>query len=97
MCTRTNDAVYQQSSLGRISFTSDIWSDPNLASYMGISVHFCAKDISDRLALLSRLLAFRVVPGSHCGANMARIFFDILEKAGILRKVTYSFSNYFYS
>jgi hypothetical protein len=86
-----------QSSLGRISFTSDIWSDPNLASYVGVRAHFCAKDISDRLILLSRLLAFRVVPGSHCGVNMARIFFDILEKAGLLGKVSHSFLNNFYS
>ncbi|KAJ6552173.1 hypothetical protein B0H10DRAFT_1748471, partial [Mycena sp. CBHHK59/15] len=29
---------------GRISFTSDIWSDPNLRSFLGLTAHFCVRD-----------------------------------------------------
>ncbi|KAJ7243491.1 hypothetical protein C8J57DRAFT_1030856, partial [Mycena rebaudengoi] len=29
---------------GRISFTSDIWTDPNLRSFLGITSHFCTRD-----------------------------------------------------
>ncbi|KAJ7173901.1 hypothetical protein C8R43DRAFT_843372, partial [Mycena crocata] len=29
---------------GRISFTSDIWSDPNLRSFLGLTAHFCIRD-----------------------------------------------------
>ncbi|KAJ7464856.1 hypothetical protein B0H11DRAFT_1684072, partial [Mycena galericulata] len=29
---------------GRISFTSDIWSDPNLRSFLGLTAHFCMRD-----------------------------------------------------
>ncbi|KAJ6462091.1 hypothetical protein C8R45DRAFT_770557, partial [Mycena sanguinolenta] len=29
---------------GRISFTSDIWTDPNLRSFLGLTAHFCIRD-----------------------------------------------------
>ncbi|EMD38455.1 hypothetical protein CERSUDRAFT_37753, partial [Gelatoporia subvermispora B] len=45
-----------QSTLGRVSFTTDIWSDPNLRSYIAITVHYCARDEHNRLRLRCRLL-----------------------------------------
>ncbi|KAH9962525.1 hypothetical protein BGW80DRAFT_1116044, partial [Lactifluus volemus] len=33
-----------KNSEGRISFTSDLWSDPNLRSFMAVTVHFVSKD-----------------------------------------------------
>ncbi|KAF9542984.1 hypothetical protein CPC08DRAFT_594729, partial [Agrocybe pediades] len=33
-----------QNSEGRISFTSDLWSDPNLRSFMAVTAHFLLKD-----------------------------------------------------
>jgi len=32
-----------QNSLGRVSFTSDIWSRQNLESYMAVTAHYTAK------------------------------------------------------
>ncbi|KAF8148583.1 hypothetical protein B0H34DRAFT_621165, partial [Crassisporium funariophilum] len=29
---------------GRISFTDDLWSDPNLDSYLGITSHYYVRD-----------------------------------------------------
>ncbi|KAF8179985.1 hypothetical protein K438DRAFT_1535252, partial [Mycena galopus ATCC 62051] len=29
---------------GRISFTSDMWSDPNLRSFLALSAHYCVRD-----------------------------------------------------
>ncbi|KAF8151386.1 hypothetical protein B0H34DRAFT_620031, partial [Crassisporium funariophilum] len=31
-------------SLGRVSFTSDIWSDPNLTSFLAMTCHFSTRN-----------------------------------------------------
>ncbi|KAJ7051542.1 hypothetical protein C8F01DRAFT_959306, partial [Mycena amicta] len=31
---------------GRISFTGDIWSDPNLRSFLALTGHYCTRDES---------------------------------------------------
>ncbi|KAJ7235801.1 hypothetical protein C8J57DRAFT_1005643, partial [Mycena rebaudengoi] len=33
-----------QTSIGRLSFTSDVWSDPNLRSFLAVTAHFCVRD-----------------------------------------------------
>ena len=76
-----------QGALGRISFTSDCWSDPNLFSYMAVTVHFCARDINGHLEIRNRLLAFRVIEGRHDGINLGNILFEIIKEAGILGQV----------
>jgi hypothetical protein len=75
-----------QSALGRISFTSDCQSDPNLVSFLALTTHFIVRE-NGRLVLRNRLLAFRIVEGSHTGENLARIIFAILKDAGLLGKV----------
>jgi hypothetical protein len=79
--------IYVQDALGRISLTSDCWSDPNLASYMAVTVHFSARDINGHLEIRNRLLAFRVIEGRHDGKNLGRILFEIIKEARILGKV----------
>ncbi|KAI1783161.1 hypothetical protein LXA43DRAFT_1067898 [Ganoderma leucocontextum] len=76
-----------QSTEGRISFTSDMWTCRILRGYMAVTIHFCAKNAAQKLELRSRLRAFRYVPGRHTGANMAAQFITILEELGILHKV----------
>ncbi len=76
-----------QSALGRISFTSDCWSDPNLVSFLALTAHFIARE-NGHLVLRNRLLAFWIVEGSHNGENLARIIFAILKDAGLLGKVS---------
>lgn len=73
--------------LGRISFTSDCWSDPNLTSYMAITAHYMVHDENGRLALRSSLLAFRIIDGKHDGKNLGRIMFEILKEADLLGQV----------
>ena len=73
--------------LGRISLTSDVWSDVVLRSYMGITAHWCAKNDAGQLVLRSQLLAIRELSGQHTGANLASVFVDILKKARIVNKV----------
>jgi hypothetical protein len=76
-----------QSSLGRISFTSDCWSDINLVSFLTLTAHFVARDSEGHLVLRNRLVAFRIVKGKHDGENLAQITFGILKKAAIENKV----------
>ncbi|PCH38908.1 hypothetical protein WOLCODRAFT_33260, partial [Wolfiporia cocos MD-104 SS10] len=33
-----------QNALGRVSFTSDLWTDHQLRGFMAITLHFCTKD-----------------------------------------------------
>ena len=75
-----------QNAEGRVSFTSDIWSDPNLTSYMATTVHFCQRDENGRLVVANRLLAFRIVEGRHDGNHLSRIMWEIFAEAGILHK-----------
>lgn len=79
-----------QSALGRISFTSDCWSDPNLASFLAITTHFIARK-NGSLVLCNKLLAFRIIEGTHDGENLARIVFAILKEAGLLGKVHFAY------
>lgn len=66
--------------------TSDIWTDSDQKSYMAITAHLTLlKD--DGLDYLSRLIAFRPMPMSHTGKNMAAEFIHILKDYGILNKV----------
>jgi hypothetical protein len=81
---RTVSPSILQTAQGRISFTSDCWSDPNLTSFLALTAHFIAKDSSGRLVMQNRLLAFRVIDGKHDGKNLGTIIFEIIKQAGIL-------------
>lgn len=75
-----------QNSLGRISITSDIWSRGNLEPYMAITAHYFVNQ-SGRLTLQSRLIAFRILHGSHTGLHMADLCMNVLEEFEITNKV----------
>ncbi|KAH9036032.1 hypothetical protein EDB83DRAFT_2180553, partial [Lactarius deliciosus] len=45
-----------KSALGRISFTSDCWSDPNLTLFLALTAHFMARDVNGNLVLRNHLL-----------------------------------------
>jgi hypothetical protein len=49
---------HTQTALGRISFTSDCWSDPNLTSFLALTAHFMVRDSNGQLILRNHLLAF---------------------------------------
>jgi hypothetical protein len=77
-------------SLGRVSFTSDIWSDPNLTSFMALTCHFCKRSGLGGLEVANRLLAFRLVEGSHDGDNIGQNMYDIFKEAGAHQKACLS-------
>lgn len=74
--------------MGRVSLTTDLWSDPNRDSYMAVTAHFMVRDPkTHRIAYRDLLLAFRFIGTSHSGDNLAQHFFRILDEYGITEKV----------
>lgn len=54
---------------------------------MAITAHYTANDEDGNLRLYTRLIAFRSVPSSHTGVNLAHVFFGILKESGLLQSV----------
>jgi hypothetical protein len=52
-----------------ISITTDIWTDPDLHSFLGFTAHFCIRDENRHLLIANRLLAFLIVEGKPDGEN----------------------------
>jgi hypothetical protein len=79
--------------MGEISFTADIWSSENLDPYLAVSAHWIAQDMETgtcKLSLKSALIAFHYIPGSHTGAELAKTFLHLIDRAGIpLNKVVH--------
>ncbi|CAE6524483.1 unnamed protein product [Rhizoctonia solani] len=78
--------VDMRGSLGRVSITSDLWSDHMERSFMAVTGHY-KKQIRGADILVVELLAFRQVEGSHSGVNLARVLFGILSEYNILDKI----------
>ncbi|KAH7918270.1 hypothetical protein BV22DRAFT_990206, partial [Leucogyrophana mollusca] len=45
-----------KNSLGRVSNTTDLWSDPNRDSFMGVTAHFMMRDQNGHLVYRAHLL-----------------------------------------
>ncbi|KAF5372361.1 hypothetical protein D9615_009320 [Tricholomella constricta] len=67
---------------GLVSYTIDLWSDPNLVSYMAVTAHFYIRE-NGRLVLRTYLVAFRHVSGSHSGVNLANALMKIFDELGV--------------
>ena len=81
-------SIHYQNSLGRISYTSDLWSNGVLSGFMAATAHFCVRDPDTHLiALRSELAAFRHVPGSHDGPSLGSHFVRIVKELEVLHKV----------
>jgi len=76
-----------QDALGRVSLTSDMWSDLNRRSFMAVTAHWVAKGRTNQLELRSALIAFREVDGSHSGENLGQVLFEIIQDVGIAHRV----------
>ncbi|THH23039.1 hypothetical protein EUX98_g8138 [Antrodiella citrinella] len=83
-------------SLGKISFTTDIWSSLNRTPYLALTGHWLAMPTEEenQIArkenrnvnvpyLKSALLAFHPVFGSHTGKNLAELVLQLVKRAGI--------------
>jgi hypothetical protein len=55
---------------------------------MAITAHYMARDLKNGcLVLKSQLIAFRLMEGSHTGANIANTFLKVVDELGIAHKV----------
>jgi hypothetical protein len=77
----------EQNSLGRISLTSDLWSDSNLTSFMAVTLHWIALNEDNTLGLKTALGGFRWIKDKHSGENIAARFVEILVELDILDKI----------
>jgi hypothetical protein len=89
----------QQRALGKISFTSDIWSDPNLVPYDAITAHWIQTTPVKtphgeqlQLTLQADLIAFIHLPGHHTGEHLKEVFVYAVDRLGIAHKVRVSLS-----
>lgn len=65
-----------------------MWSCMILRGFLAITMHFAAEDLNEKkLVLRTRLGAFRHIPGSHTGKNMAAHFLRVLEELDVLNRV----------
>lgn len=85
---------YLQKSMGKISFTTDVWSDPNMTSFMAVTAHWIEgtdvktmTGVQKRLELRTDLVGFLRVPGKHTGKHLAHCFLFITDRLGITQKV----------
>lgn len=76
-----------QNSLGKVSFTMDIWSDSKMQSFLAMTAHWIARD-NNTLELKSSLIAFHRIWGKHTGKNLAAIVLSLLDRAGATSKVS---------
>lgn len=82
---------YLQAAQGKVSFTSDLWSDSNLRPFMALTAHWIAKaDHISALVLKVALIGFHHVPGSHTGELLALVILHLLDRAGVTEKVSVS-------
>jgi hypothetical protein len=83
--------------MGKISFTMDMWSDPDRKSYMAVTAHWIehqalqvSQTLQHKIILRADLLGFIHVPGSHTGSALAETFLFIINCLQI-SKVSFNF------
>ena len=69
---------------GKISFTIDGWTSPNVISFLGITCHFIDTDWN----IQDILLDFVSFTGPHSGENIANAFYQSLKEMNVLTKVS---------
>lgn len=78
--------------MGKISFTTDIWTNFNMKSYMAVTAYWLQKNsLQSKVTLCSNLIGFVHIPGSHTGERLAKVFVHILDriKLGKSKKVCF--------
>jgi hypothetical protein len=83
-----------QNSMGKISFTTDMWSDPNKTPFMAVTAHWIEATMQETahgpqhiLKLRADLIGFHRVPGRHDGEHLAHAFLHILDRVSVSGKV----------
>ncbi|SRR5579859_6967356 len=71
--------------------TTDMWSDPDLKPYMAITAHWIEqvqqKSGQKKLHLRADLIGFMHAPGSHTGERLAQVFYFIISRMRLTKKV----------
>ena len=82
----------------------DLWTDPNLVSYMAVAAHWIQAKLELNesgshysLKMRADLIGFQRVPGSHTGEQLAEYFTYIIKHLGIWSKVLFYFLIYLYN
>ncbi|KAL5476481.1 hypothetical protein ACEPAI_3338 [Sanghuangporus weigelae] len=68
---------------GRISLTFDGWTSKGLTAFIAVTCHF----VTQKWDLVSRLLSFRELDGTHSGENQAKHLYDVVSRFGIANKL----------
>ena len=86
--------------MGKISFTTDAWSDPNQTSFMAVTAHWIEAieertptGVKKTLRLRADLIGFHKLPGRHTGEHLAHCFLFITDRIEVTSKV----SNFLFS
>jgi hypothetical protein len=74
-----------------VSFTTDMWSDPDLKPYMAVTAHWLenvqTQSHGRKLTLRACLVGFLHFPGTHTGERLAEAFSFIIKRTGLATKV----------
>ena len=75
--------------MGKISFTTDIWTDFNLKPYMAVTAHWLEQPSlqQPKINLRVDLIGFIHIPGSHTGDRLAEVFLFVLDRLKLAKKV----------
>jgi hypothetical protein len=78
-----------------VSFTTDLWSDPDIKYYIAVTAHWLElvhlQGGQKKITIRADLIGFIHVPGQHSGEKLAKIFHFIISRVGLIKKVI----NYF--
>jgi hypothetical protein len=68
-----------------------MWSDPDLKPYMAITAHWLelvpTQGGVEKLTLRANLIGFLHFPGTHTGERLAEVFYFIITRMGLAKKV----------
>lgn len=89
--------TFQKHALGRISATTDMWSDPNLTPFMAVTIHWMEgisietpNGTQKKIQLQSDLIGFVRVPGKHTGKHLMTAFLYVFDHLRITHRVRLS-------
>ena len=71
---------------GKVSFTTDIWSDDAYHTYIAIPAHWIAIE-GGSLKMRASLIAFHYFPASHTGEAITKTILELLDHAEVTSKV----------
>lgn len=77
-----------QASLGRVSVTTDLWSDQKRSSKMALTAHYLARNGDGTLAVRSVIFAFHPIRGKHDGKTLAINALQLFDRVGITNKAS---------